>query len=55
MRFVLKACPKCGGDLYFDLLEEEYVCLQCALPVPFIQPLLQQIKRNLSPEAVAVC
>ncbi|HXH21988.1 MAG TPA: hypothetical protein VNN10_08155 [Dehalococcoidia bacterium] len=28
---LMRACPRCGGDLYRDLLEtdEEFVCLQC--------------------------
>jgi hypothetical protein len=29
----LKACPKCSGDMHYDLLVEEYVCLQCGLAV----------------------
>ena len=26
--FVLKACPRCNGDLY-SALEDELVCIQC--------------------------
>jgi hypothetical protein len=28
---LIRACPRCRGDLYRDLLEneEEFVCLQC--------------------------
>lgn len=28
---LMRACPRCSGSLYLDLLEqdEEYVCLQC--------------------------
>ena len=28
---MMRACPRCGGDLYRDMLEveEEFVCLQC--------------------------
>jgi hypothetical protein len=29
----LKACQKCSGDMHFDLLVEEYVCLQCGAAV----------------------
>jgi hypothetical protein len=29
----LKGCPKCSGDMHFDPLAEEYVCLQCGLSV----------------------
>lgn len=28
---LIRGCPRCGGDLYRDMLEvdEEFVCLQC--------------------------
>lgn len=28
---LMRACPRCGGDLYRDMLESgvEFVCLQC--------------------------
>jgi hypothetical protein len=28
---LMRACPRCGGDLYRDVLEAdvEFVCLQC--------------------------
>jgi len=29
----LKGCPKCLGDMHYDSLVEEYVCLQCGLAV----------------------
>ncbi len=29
----LKGCPKCHGDMHYDPLVEEYVCLQCGLAV----------------------
>jgi hypothetical protein len=29
----LKGCPKCSGDMHYDPLVEEYVCLQCGLAV----------------------
>ena len=29
----LKGCPKCRGDMHYDPLVEEYVCLQCGLAV----------------------
>lgn len=30
--WLLKSCPKCGGDLYYDMeIDSEYMhCLQCA-------------------------
>jgi len=32
----MRACPRCGGDLYRDLLEreDEFVCLQCGRRTP---------------------
>ena len=30
-----RACPRCGGDAWFDTREDrEWRCLQCARPVP---------------------
>lgn len=30
-----RACPRCGGDAWFDALDDrEWRCLQCARPVP---------------------
>ena len=29
----LKGCPKCHGDMHYDPLVEEYVCLQCGLAI----------------------
>jgi hypothetical protein len=39
---MMRACPRCGGDLYRDMLEtdDEYVCLQCGRRAD---------KRNTSP------
>ena len=34
----LKGCPKCSGDMHFDPLAEEYVCLQCGLSVDRLPP-----------------
>ena len=29
-RVRVKSCPRCGrGDVYFDLLDKDWVCLQC--------------------------
>ncbi len=29
---LIRACPRCHGDLYRDMLEDdEFVCLQCGL------------------------
>ena len=29
MAIAFKACPKCIGDLEFDIIEEEWLCLNC--------------------------
>ena len=28
-KLMLRACPRCQGDLLFDSYEEDFVCLQC--------------------------
>ena len=28
-RWQLKGCPRCGGDLYLEEEDREYICLQC--------------------------
>ena len=28
-RIVLRACPRCHGDLFPDEYEEDFACLQC--------------------------
>jgi hypothetical protein len=28
-KIVLRACPRCQGDLFPDEYEEEFACLQC--------------------------
>jgi hypothetical protein len=28
-RIVLRACPRCQGDLFPDEYEEDFACLQC--------------------------
>jgi transcription initiation factor TFIIIB Brf1 subunit/transcription initiation factor TFIIB len=33
MMIWLKGCPKCRGDMHYDPLVEEYVCLQCGLAI----------------------
>jgi predicted nucleic acid-binding Zn-ribbon protein len=42
MTFLLKACPRCGGDLFPDASESEatlFACLQCGfVPHPRLQP-----------------
>ena len=34
-KFRLRACQRCGGDAYLDLMDDpEWRCLQCARLVP---------------------
>jgi uncharacterized protein (DUF983 family) len=28
-KIMLKACPRCHGDLLFDSYEEDFACMQC--------------------------
>jgi uncharacterized protein (DUF983 family) len=28
-KMMLKACPRCHGDLLFDSYEEDFACMQC--------------------------
>lgn len=28
-KLMLRACPRCQGDLLFDSYEEDFACLQC--------------------------
>jgi hypothetical protein len=44
----LKGCPKCHGDMHYDPLVEEYVCLQCGLAIER----LPSQSAELSPEAL---
>ena len=58
MKFWLRACPKCGGDLELQLdLTGAYVqCVQCGLELnPSQERLLRQLDRIPAgpPEAVA--
>jgi len=47
----LKGCPKCLGDMHYDPLVEEYVCLQCGLAVEKRpeEPLSQALTSRASP------
>jgi hypothetical protein len=33
-KVLLHACPRCHGDLFFDLEDEKYGCLQCGREIP---------------------
>jgi len=50
----LKACRKCSGDMHFDPLVEEYVCLQCGAamdraPTPQTEPPQRALAANVAP------
>ena len=49
----LKACQKCSGDMHFDLLVEEYVCLQCGQSVDRLPMPQTETPRAVSPVGVA--
>jgi hypothetical protein len=49
----LKACEKCSGDMHFDLLVEEYVCLQCGRSVDRLPTDQTEPRPGMSPAGVA--
>jgi hypothetical protein len=49
----LKACQKCSGDMHFDLLVEEYVCLQCGQSVDRLPASQTEPPACMSPAGVA--
>ena len=38
-RIILRACPRCQGDLFPDSYEEDFACLQCGRRVSISQVL----------------
>jgi len=38
-RIILRACPRCQGDLFPDIYEEDFACLQCGRRVSTSQVL----------------
>lgn len=44
--WIFRACEKCGGDLFYDIFDEQYVCLQCGLRVN---------EKNLNTKTREVC
>ncbi len=49
MRWLIKACPHCGGDVYLDegLDSYEARCLQCSRLIPAKVALRHQSMRDL--------
>jgi hypothetical protein len=33
-KILLRACPRCHGDLFPDIEEEDFACLQCGRRIP---------------------
>ena len=50
IKWRLKSCPRCGGDMYFDELTsyryriKQYTCLQCSHAVETNPPVLNNNK-----------
>lgn len=36
-KILLRACPRCQGDLFPDMDEEDFACLQCGRRIPPVQ------------------
>ena len=49
----LKGCPKCLGDMHYDSLVEEYVCLQCGLAVERLPSQSEEPPLEAVPASVA--
>jgi hypothetical protein len=49
----LKGCPKCHGDMHYDPLVEEYVCLQCGLGVERLPSQPEELPPEAVPAGVA--
>ena len=49
----LKACRKCSGDMHFDRLVEEYVCLQCGQAVDSLPTAQTEPPAAMSPVGAA--
>lgn len=49
-KLVMRACPRCHGDLLRDDYEEEFVCIQCGRRTDIVggEPVIKQ------PEAIRV-
>ena len=52
---ILHACPRCQGDLFPDIYEEDFACLQCGRRFESSQVLavreLAVVAKTLSPAA----
>jgi hypothetical protein len=51
-KIVLRACPRCQGDLFPDEYEEDFACLQCGrrFGIPAVREIMQA--REAQPELV---
>ncbi len=57
-KMMLKACPRCHGDLLFDSYEEDFACMQCGrhfgtAAVLASQSTLQTVKQDVPEPALA--
>jgi hypothetical protein len=43
-RILLRACPRCHGDLFPDDYEEDFACLQCGRRIAAAQVLQTQLE-----------
>ena len=47
-KIMLRACPRCHGDLFPDEYEEDFACLQCGRR--FTPAVLVELTANREPE-----
>lgn len=52
-KILLRACPRCHGDLFPDSDEEDFACLQCGRRVSQVQLLATQQQESPEPVLVA--
>lgn len=57
-KMMLKACPRCQGDLLFDTYEEDFACMQCGRhfgPAAILatQATAQVVRQDVSSPALA--
>ena len=52
-KIVLRACPRCHGDLFPDEYEEDFACLQCGRHFGMAAVNEIQASRQAEPELVS--
>ena len=48
-KILLRACPRCEGDLFPDQYEEEFACLQCGRRIAPAQLLVSAAQADAEP------